>query len=364
MPYRRADSPLWWASYTDADGRRIRRSTGTTDRREAEAISARWKLEAFRAKTWGEQPRRTFEELMVGWLRATQPEKRPAGHRRDLDATRHLRAVFGGLSLQDLSAARVRGYIDARRGDGVSPSTVNRELAVLSAALNFARREWEWVVPNAVAGRKLRQPEGRLRWLTRSEAATLIEAAGLEWQAEHLPDFIRLALHTGMRKGELLNLEWARVDFGARLLHLEAKHTKTASRRTVPLNEGALGALRGRLAFRAMHCPGSPWVFSHQDGKRIGDIKHAFATACRRSGIEDFRIHDLRHTCAAWLIQAGASLAEVRDVLGHSTVRMTERYAHLAPENIRSALARLDGEPVTLAVTPVLEDVSKTTAGR
>jgi integrase len=83
-------------------------------------------------------------------------------------------------------------------------------------------------------------------------------------------------------------------------------------------------------------------VFAHATGERIGDIKHAFTTACRRAGIQDFRIHDLRHTCAAWLVQAGVSLAEVRDVLGHSTVRMTERYAHLAPENTRAALARLD----------------------
>ena len=71
-------------------------------------------------------------------------------------------------------------------------------------------------------------------------------------------------------------------------------------------------------------------------------MKRAFATACRRAGIANFRIHDLRHTCAAWLVSNRVPLAEVRDVLGHTTVKMTERYAHLAPENLRAAVSVLD----------------------
>ena len=76
---------------------------------------------------------------------------------------------------------------------------------------------------------------------------------------------------------------------------------------------------------------------------RIASVKRSFGTACERAGITDFRFHDLRHTCAAWLVQAGVPLTEVRDVLGHSTIKMTERYAHLAPENVRAALALLEG---------------------
>jgi len=76
------------------------------------------------------------------------------------------------------------------------------------------------------------------------------------------------------------------------------------------------------MPFRAQHVPESPWVFAHGDGQRIQDVKTAFASACRRAGITDFRIHDLRHTCAAWLVSAGVPLAEVRDLLGHTTVRV------------------------------------------
>ncbi|MBK5969529.1 MULTISPECIES: tyrosine-type recombinase/integrase [Thiorhodovibrio] len=74
-------------------------------------------------------------------------------------------------------------------------------------------------------------------------------------------------------------------------------------------------------------------------------IKRSLATACRRAGISDFRIHDLRHTCAAWLVTSGFPLTVIRDLLGHSSVTMTERYAHLAPDRVRSAVAQLDLAP-------------------
>jgi integrase len=233
-----------------------------------------------------------------------------------------------------------------RRAAGAADGTINRELAVLSAALSHARTELEWDAPDPVRGRAPRPGPGRLRWITREEAARLIAAAGQIPQAPHLPDLIRLALHTGMRRGELLGLEWSRVDFGGRLIYLDTHHTKTGARRAVPINAEAWAALRSRWDWRAEHCPETPWVFAHGDDKHQGepirDVKHAFTSACRAAGITDFRFHDLRHTCASWLIQSGASLSEVAAILGHTTIRMAERYAHLAPESARAALARLD----------------------
>ncbi|MGH8510150.1 MAG: site-specific integrase, partial [Gammaproteobacteria bacterium] len=197
-------------------------------------------------------------------------------------------------------------------------------------------------LPNPVKGRKLKEPEGRVRWLTTEEAEKLVTAAEMEPKAPHLAAFIRLALNTGCRSGELLGLEWTRVDFQGSLIHLEARHIKAGKRRSVPLNEGAREALIDRARFRSEHCPGSPWIFCRADGRRIQSVKRSFASACRKTEIEDFLIHDLRHTCAGWLVSAGVPLTEVRDLLGHSTVKMTERYAHLAPENIRAAVAVLD----------------------
>lgn len=343
--YRRGDSPYWWASYTDPGGKRTRRSTGTADRREAEALLAKWRVETHRRVHWDEQPSRTFDELMLVYLRATAGEKRAA--ERDRYSAKRLYPYFSGRELQTLSAADVRGYIAARKEAGASPATINREVGLLSSAINHARREWGWDIDNPATSCKQREPEGRVRWLSKAEAAALLRAAGADVRATHLPALIRLALHTGCRKGELLGLEWRRIDLQAGLIHLEAEHTKTARRRAVPINSEARSAIMDRLRFRAEHCPNSPWVFCHKDGKRVQDVKRAFASACRRAGISDFRIHDLRHTCAAWLVTAGVPLAEVRDLLGHKTIQMTERYAHLAPENLRMAVLRLEGESRT-----------------
>ena len=144
------------------------------------------------------------------------------------------------------------------------------------------------------------------------------------------------------RRGELLGLEWRRVDLQAGLIHLEAEHTKSNRRRSVPMNAEARAAIMNRLRFRAQHCPDSRWVFCRKDGTRIAAVKRSYAAACKDAGIEDFHVHDLRHTCAAWLVSAGVPLSEVRDLLGHSSVVMTERYAHLAPENVRAAVTRLE----------------------
>ncbi|PZN75383.1 MAG: recombinase XerD [Candidatus Methylumidiphilus alinenensis] len=346
MPYKPKDRqgqscPVWWASYTDASGQRIRRSTGTADLTEAKALEAKWKLEAHNEKKWGREPERSFDSLMLEYLKS-HSSKRSAD--RDKEITRNLLAHFRGKVLNSLGAANIRAYIEERKVKGTAPATINRELALLSAALNYARRELEWNIPNPVSGRKLKEPEGRVRWLTKVEASELIKSAESEKKAPYLADFIRLALNTGMRRGELLGLEWKRVDLKTGLIHLEAMHTKAGKRRTVPLNQKARSAILSRLQFRASNCEASPWVFCDNKGNRIGSLRKAFMSACKRVEIDDFTIHDLRHTCAAWLVSEGAQLAAVRDLLGHSTIKMTERYAHLAPENVREAVSLLDGQ--------------------
>ncbi|MCB1921751.1 MAG: tyrosine-type recombinase/integrase [Candidatus Competibacteraceae bacterium] len=107
---------------------------------------------------------------------------------------------------------------------------------LLSVAINHAQSEWGWRLNNPVTGRTLAEPEGRARWITQAEAQTLIEAAEAKPQATHyLPDFIRLAINTGMRRGELLGLEWNRVDFSANLIYLAGMYTKSGKHRSIPI---------------------------------------------------------------------------------------------------------------------------------
>ena len=339
MPYKREDSPVWWVSYTEPSGKRVRRSTGTTNRREAEALEAKWKLEAYQSKYWDKQPSRTFDELMVRYLKTTANKR---SHDRDLNSTKRLKPFFTGRELGSLKRSDIRAYIEKRKADGAKPATINREIGLFSSATNYARREWDWDIPNYAEGARLREPEGRVRSLEVDEARRLIESARKSPRALHLADFIRLALNTGCRRDEMLRLEWSRVDLKINLIYLEGVNTKSGRRRSVPLNQEARRVLLNLACFRAEHCPASPWVFAHKDGTRVQSVKRSFATACTAAGVVNFRVHDLRHTCASWLVSAGQPLPAVRDLLGHSTVKMTERYAHLAPENVRVAVNVLD----------------------
>jgi integrase len=255
------------------------------------------------------------------------------------------RRGLSGAVMNHLAGRDVTLHIRRRRDEGVGPASVNRELALLSSAINHWNLVHDANLPNPTGGRKLREPEGRVGWLTRAQAAALTRAADAADQAPYLAPLIVLALNTGMRRGELLGLEWSRVDLRNDIVYLEATHTKAAKRRSVPLNRQARETLVSLLRYRSTHRTDCPWVIFRANRKRIHSVATGFRNACDRAGIEDFRFHDLRHTCAAWLVQAGVPLRQVRDVLGHSTVTMTERYAQLAPDNIRDAVACLDGAP-------------------
>lgn len=267
--------------------------------------------------------------------------KEQKGFRRVAWICEKWRAYLGQRPVSTLARADVSRYIDHRRMHGLSNSSINREISVLSAAISYAVKRWGWNIANPVSGLYLKMPEGRLRWLSKDEAERLTTQAKSS-DAAHLHDFIRLALNTGMRRGELLGLEWSRIDFNSARLLLEGQHTKSGKRRYVPLNQGALDALISRKHFRDTFAPNSGRVFVQKNGKPVVQINYAFRQACNKSGIEDFRIHDLRHTFASWLVSEGVPLSELRDLLGHSSIVQTERYAHLAPGRLHHAVKILD----------------------
>lgn len=184
----------------------------------------------------GVNPPRTFEEVIIPYLQHARQ------HQRSYETTVHrikpLREYFAGRVVNDLGGQDIRGYGSHRLDAGASPATINRELAALSAAINHCNTELEWALPNPVKGRKMREAEGRDRWLTRAEVEALCRAARGQKFGPMLEDFIRLAVNTGCRREEMLGLEWRRVDFANRLIYLEASHTKAGKRRSIPINEG------------------------------------------------------------------------------------------------------------------------------
>jgi integrase len=139
---------------------------------------------------------------MVAYIDGPSLEKR--SHERDLHALKPLAKAFMRRELATINGADVRQYIAERKAAGMSNATINRELGLMSSAINWARLELEWPLANPFQGRKQPIPAGRDRWLTSDEADTLMEAAKGRPNAGHLPDYIRLALYTGMRPGGIL----------------------------------------------------------------------------------------------------------------------------------------------------------------
>lgn len=189
---------------------------------------------------------------------------------------------------------------------------------------------------NPVRYQRLKLGSPRVRYLTRLEAGRLLEAS-LSISVE-LSGFVRLCLNTGCRKNEVLRMRWADIDLDKRLFILRPEVNKTGRWRVLPLNDGALLALKNLRGL----CGDSDLVFPCPRGGRLRQLDKHFRMAVEAAGIHDFRIHDLRHTFASWLVSEGVDLLKVRDLLGHSSVKMTERYAHLMPCRLHDAVKTLD----------------------
>lgn len=179
-------------------------------------------------------------------------------------------------------------------------------------------------------------------------------AAARESRNPDLADLIELSLFTGLRQAEALELTWDRVDRARGVLLLEL--TKSGRRRQVPLNEAADAVLARRRA------KDEGLVFGSSNWDRY---RTAWERTVKRAKLADLHWHDLRHTFASWAVQRRVSLYELKELLGHSTLTMVKRYAHLAPEHLRAAAAALDGvlTAANVAVSEPERD-SKETASR
>ena len=171
-------------------------------------------------------------------------------------------------------------------------------------------------------------------------------------QALYTVDLIELGVQTGCWKNQLLALTWDRVDFKEDEIILREEDTKSAKARRVPLNETAREVLIGQMSLRAEVCPSTPWVFfqlrkvrNKAIGDRIGDVTRSIKSAAKRVGLSDVTFHLLRHTCASWLAEQGVASVIIRDVLGHITVKMTDRYLHSQEADLQDAVSVLKAVP-------------------
>lgn len=237
----------------------------------------------------------------------------------------------------------VSWYVTSRRRGGVAASTINRELALLSAAINYVIQRHDWPIRNPVEENRLREPPGRARWLTRQEVAALLRVARQARQATYLPLAIALGIHCGLRHREITGLTWDRVDMTRRVLIMPPSAQKNRQWSEIPLSNTARAALAKRSRWRARHCPESTHVICTKQGRPVGSLKRCFRMAVDATGLEDVHIHDLRRTCGSWAVQAGRPILDVSRLLRHSDIRVTASvYAHLVPGQLADTVAALD----------------------
>lgn len=242
---------------------------------------------------------------------------------------RGLDPYLGRLTLDQINGDAVWSIVQGEMNKGNKPATVNRYLAVVRGILRMARDEWQWIdsVPRV---RMLGGEVERDRWLSRAEADRLLAAC-----SPHLAAVVRFALATGCRAREILDLEWDRVDLDRRTAWLD--RTKNGTPRGVPLNRDALEVLTEQVGQHARFC------FSY-NGERIKHniSNHAWFTALKKAGLENFRFHDLRHTWASWHRQAGTSCDELKELGGWKTRSMVDRYAKFATDHLADAASRIE----------------------
>ena len=327
LVYRR-DRGAYYISWTER-GRSRRRATGTSDREEAEAL-----LQEFLAHRPRRQgPRDPFDYAIVEALEAYGVEQAPntAAPERIGYAIEALLPFWESRVVGDVTRETCRAY--ARERDR-APGTIRRELTTLRAAINHAVREGRLTRPVTVWLPP--KPEGRDRWLTRTEAAALLRAARRDPRCRlYLPLFVQIALYTGARKEAILSLRWTQIDLGKGLIDFNppGRARTKKGRPIIPTPTRLLWFL-----YRARARGGELGYVINRHGRPVLDIKRSFATAADRAGLSDVTPHTLRHTAGTWMAHAGVPLWEIAGYLGQSHARTAELYAHHHPDHLKRAV--------------------------
>ena len=279
-----------------------------------------------------EAKRHTLGDLIDRYISDVLPTK-PKNARNQSQQFEWWRAQMGSYSLADVTPALIAQYRDTLasgvtvRGTQRSPATVNRYLAALSHAFTIAVKEWEWIEDTPMRKvTKGKESRGRVRFLSDDERTRLLKTCK-ESTSHFLYPVVVLALSTGMRQGEIMNLTWDVIDLnkGRAILH----ETKNGERRAVAIAGHALEVLKELGKVRRID---SGLLFPAKEirSQKPIDLRTPWENAVKKAELADFHFHDLRHSTASYLAMNGASLAEIAEVLGHKTLQMVKRYAHLS----------------------------------
>ena len=367
MAEQRQDNGKYRANFTYRDPetgiqQRCRQSLGTRNRREAERREVELRLKLEQPPQEGKRKKRAaFSGFAKHWLdNYVAILCKPATLRSYKQALRvHLVPFFQDRELREISPEEVSLMVAKLHRGGSAPKHINNIKGVLSSMFTKAI-EWGYAEQNParmVKALRYRKPDVDF-WESEQSEAFLAKVR--ELRPRWYPFFL-CALRTGMRMGELVGLEWGDVDFVIGELHINKSYShghlttpKSGRSRRVPMTPELIRALKAHR-----HVNGE-LVFPWSDGSYLPNnrIKHPFWTCIKAAGVKKIRFHDLRHTFASQLVMKGAPMRVVQELLGHSTLQMTMRYAHLSPSAKTDAVAVLDA-----GAAPILPHFHEMAAG-
>lgn len=329
---RPRSSGTWWIDYRDGAGRRHREKIGR--RADASKMLEQRRRDVSEGKyTAPRAPGLTFRELAKEALEAKRIRLAPLSYETDLGRLRVLLPDLGGVPAAEMAPELLeRIFARMRTVDNLSGSTVNRYRSLVSSIYSFAVRTGRVQVNPVARVKRFRENGGRVRYLKQDEEARLrlaIAATCPDREAE-----FNLALYTGMRRGEQFKLKWADVDLERGILTVNGK----TGQRHIVVNSSASAALE-KLKTGA----NSSFVCPEATAEAKRDNRRWFENAVKKAGLENFHWHDLRHTFASRLVMAGVDIRTVQELVGHKSILMTMRYAHLSPDHRQAAAEKIGG---------------------
>ncbi|MDD5431664.1 MAG: site-specific integrase [Candidatus Omnitrophica bacterium] len=338
--YLRKDN--WYIDYY-ANGIRKREKIGTS-KKLAETVLQKRKVQVAEGKFLDikREKKIKFDDFANEYLEVySKPNNR--SWKADLHNLNRLKSFFDGVCLHEITPLLVERF-KVERVKEVKPATVNRALARLKSIFNKAIAWGKFNGVNPVNSVKFFPEDNqRTRYLEKEEIIKFFE-----YCSGNIKPIVIVALNTGMRKGEILNLKWHDIDFKRDIIYL--LKTKNNSKREIPMNEAAKTAL-----IKVKKHVDSPYIFCGKDGRPLQNIRKSFFTALEKAGIINFRFHDLRHTFASQLVMSGVDLNTVRELLGHKSLEMTLRYSHLSPDHKKRAVDVL-GERIDTFWSPEVNE--------
>lgn len=292
-----------------------------------------------------EAKKHTLSDLIDRYIQDILPERKLDQKKIKMQLT-WWKENIGAYLLSEVTPSLIAEYRDKLFKEPIktesghrSASTVRKYMCSLSIALTKAINEWEWLDTNPMAKvEKKKVDKGRVRFLSSKEQTNLLEICKNS-PNKYLYLLVVIALATGARHGEVMGLTWNDVNLDAETPMFYFMDTKNGENRAVPITGLALELIKDYSKIRNIN---SNLVFASQDGKKVMDLRWFWEKALKDSKLENFRFHDLRHTAASNLAMDGASLLEIAEILGHKTMAMVQRYAHLTKKHTASVLTSMN----------------------